>query len=165
MQVDRNLRSQSSSAGKFFARIQAICRDPRSGVIRFLRGPQRKGERSDFKLRRRSRFAFFFPWLSLAIDGNLVFGRKERKETRQIRGRSIRRHRTQATFLISLFSLNCFSDVQRKWISADGAVLAEGRSAIEDGRSHKGGFQRTYFRDGGCKRGPWHVPVLCEERV
>lgn len=86
--------------------------------------------------------------------GNLVFERKGK-------GREIRGHRSHQV----PFSLNCFSDVQRKWISAGGVVLAEGRPAIENGRSHKGGFQGTYFRDVGRERGSRHVPVLCEERV
>lgn len=98
------------------------------------------------------------PFFSRA-RGNLVFEGKEKgKETREIGGHGDRSHQAP-------FSLNCFSDVQRKWISAGGVVLAEGRPAIENGRSHKGGFQGTYFRDVGRKRGSRHVPVLCEERV
>jgi len=67
--------------------------------------------------------------------------------------------------LISFFRLNSFADVHRKWISASGTLLAEGRSAIENGRSGKDGLQRAYFRDVGREGGPRHVPVLRAERV
>lgn len=67
--------------------------------------------------------------------------------------------------LISFFRLNSFADVHRKWISASGTLLAEGRSAIENGRPNKDGLQRAYFRDVGREGGPRHVPVLRAERV
>lgn len=69
------------------------------------------------------------------------------------------------SILISSFRLNSFADVHRKWISAGGTLLAEGRSAIEDGRPRKDRLQRAYFRDVGCERGPRYVPVLRAERV
>lgn len=69
------------------------------------------------------------------------------------------------SILISSFRLNSFADVHRKWIPASGALLAEGRSAIENGRPRKDGFERAYFRDVGRERGSRHVPVLRTERV
>lgn len=78
---------------------------------------------------------------------------------------SARARRVPFLILISFFRLNSFADVHRKWISASGTLLAEGRSAIENGRTGKDGLQRAYFRDVGREGGPRHVPVLRAERV